>query len=220
LRSIKPNPQATVFIVDDDALFSRGSCEILRHAGFRCEVFSSAREFLAAINPDVPGCLLLDIRMPEMSGPELQSILHERGFTLPIIFLSGNVNVRTAVDVLQRGAIDMIEKTRPPDVLIRAVQNAIERDASERAKLRELYELRRRMRELTPREHEVADLLALGNSNRQIAIVLGLSERTIEIHRGRIMAKMQCDSIVNFGIIWLKVSSNEKPAGPRHAAGL
>jgi two-component system response regulator FixJ len=141
-------------------------------------------------------------------------VLIERGCHLPVIFLSAEADVRTAVNVLQRGAVDLIEKEScEAPVLIESVRRAIAKDAAQRAYVLELNDLRQRAAEMTPREVEVADLLADGKSNRQTALALGLSERTVEIHRGRIMAKMRCESIVNFGVQWLKLQQARKSLG-------
>jgi two-component system response regulator FixJ len=210
VSSPPPSACAKVFIVDDDPDLCLVLAAILHDAGRLCESFHSASTFLDSIGTESRGCVLLDIRMPGMTGPELQAVMAERGLCLPIIFLSAAANVRTAVEVLHRGAFDLIEKPCERGVLLAAVQKAMAHDAHQSAQRRELQLLQERMDELTPREHEVAELLAGGNSNRQTALALGLSERTVEIHRARIMAKMQCDSIVNFGIQWLKIKSARK----------
>jgi FixJ family two-component response regulator len=195
-----------VFIVDDDPDLCQMIAAILTEAGHVCVVFDSAQGFLDAVAPDAAGCVLLDIRMPEISGPELQTLMAERGYVLPIVFLTATTDIRTVVGVLHRGAVDLIvKKPFEQESLVRAVQTALARDVTQRREMGERTELRRRMGELTPRELVVADLLAQGKSNKQTAIVLGLSERTVEIHRSRIMAKMRCDSIVNFGVQWSKV---------------
>jgi FixJ family two-component response regulator len=199
-----------VFIVDDHAPTRNMVAAILCAAGQRCESFASAKEFLQAFHVNATGCLVLDIRMPEMTGPQLQEVLVERGCRLPIIFLTAAADVPTAVSVLQRGAVTLIEKPFTAEVLIRAVDDAIKIASAQQAQALELNDLHRRMSQLTPREREVADLLASGKTNRQTAIALGLSERTVEIHRGRIMAKMKCDSIIDLGLGWHKLQASIK----------
>jgi FixJ family two-component response regulator len=191
---------------------------ILGAAGHHCETFGSAKKFLEAFDINSSGCLLLDISMPEMTGPQLQDVLVERGCRLPIIFLSATADVPTAVTVLQRGAVTLIEKPCKPELLVRTVNDALEIDRAQRAQLVELNELKKRLSQLTPRERQVAELLAEGKSNRQTAIALGLSARTVEIHRGRIMAKMNCDSIVNLGLSWHKLQEAFMQAGDRTPA--
>jgi two-component system, LuxR family, response regulator FixJ len=218
VQNVQTRATQMVFIVDDDPDLCQAISAILTEAGHGCVVFDSAQGFLDTVAPDAAGCVLLDIRMPEITGPELQALMAERGYGLPIIFLTATADVRTAVGVLQRGAIDLIVKPFEPEELVKAVQAALAKDVAQRAELGELNELYRRVAELTPREREVADLLAQGNSNRETANFLGLSERTVEIHRSRIMTKMQCDSIVNFGIQWSKVRAaptSDPPSNPQ-----
>ncbi len=200
-------PASTVYMVDDDAQ----TCAIigakLREAGIACKTFDAADKFLSQFDPTSPGCLLLDIRMPGMTGPELQQVLNERHCRLPIIFLSAKADVRTAVDVLHRGAVDLIEKNADHGAIVAAVRKAFARDLTQRAEWAELTLLRRRARALTPREREVGDLLAQGKTNRQTALALGVSERTIEIHRARVMSKMECESIASFAVQWMKLQA-------------
>jgi two-component system, LuxR family, response regulator FixJ len=218
VHAVTPAAQPKVFIVDDDPAMCRVLDAILSHAGHVCSTFSSAEAFLESVNISAAGCLLLDIQMPNMSGPELQAKMVERGFSLPIIFLSAAADVPTAVDVLRRGAVNLIEKPCEPGALIRAVQSAVVTSTARLAERSELDELQQCASTLTPRERQVADLLALGNSNKQVAIALALSERTVEVHRARIMAKMGCESIVNFGVQWAKLQSGIKSRATVYAA--
>lgn len=186
---------ATVFVVDDDADV-RGSLRFLfDSAGHRVEVFASANEFLAAFDPSRPGCLVADVRMPGMSGVDLQTELIARGCTIPIIFISGHADVPIAVRAMKAGASDFIEKPYSDQLLLDRVQRAIEddaerrREAARRAEARALYET------LSPREREVMALVVRGKANKQIAAKLDLSQKTIEVHRSAVMRKLRVQNV-------------------------
>ena len=187
--------ETTAFVVDDDAAV-RASLELLlRSIGLRAETYSSASEFLEAYDAARPGCLILDVRMPGMSGLELQEKLDELHSILPIIFLTAHGDVQMAVKAVKTGAVDFLEKPFRDQDLIDKIQHAIDDDASTRKKLADRQKILALIESLTPREREVMDMVVAGKANKVIAIDLGLSQRTVEIHRGRVMRKMQADSV-------------------------
>ncbi len=189
------SPKITVFVVDDD-LAVRDSLALLVHSvGLQVETFAGARDFLDTYRPDRRGCLITDIRMPGMSGLELQEQLCADGHHIPIIVLTGFGDVPTAVRALKAGAVDFLEKPFNPQALLDLVQQAIVRDAEIRAQAAHQARLAERMALLTPREQEVMELVVAGKANKVIAIDLSISDRTVELHRARIMKKMQARSL-------------------------
>ena len=184
-----------VFVVDDDRGVQDAIRLLLRSVGLPCEVFSSAKAFLEAFDPGAPGCLILDLRMPGMSGIELQSRLIELGSELPIIFVTAHGDVPTAVTAVKAGAVDFIQKPFQDQKLLDMVQHAIELNAQTRQQRTHLTEIEGRVKSLTPRELEVLDLVVAGKLNKIIARELGISQRTVEIHRARVMQKMGASSV-------------------------
>jgi FixJ family two-component response regulator len=187
--------EPTVFVVDDDDAIRDSLQMLIKSVGLGVETFGTAKQFLAVHDPARPGCLVLDLRMPEMSGHELQARQTKNGSTLPIIFITGHGDVPAAVSAMQAGAIDFLQKPFRDQDLLDRIQQAIERDAALRKKLRDRSEIQSRMARLTPRESEVMTLVVRGDANKAIAYDLGLSERTVEIHRARVMKKMEADSL-------------------------
>lgn len=179
-----------VFIVDDEEAVRDSIALLLRSVGIRSRTFSDARTFLAEYKPDEQGCLVLDIRMPWMGGLELQNELNRRGWAVPIIFITGHGDVPMAVEAMRAGAVDFVQKPFKDDELIRRVQKALQQDARLREDLRSRVQIQGRYDSLTPREREIADRLVAGEANKAVAINIGLSERTVELHRARIMQKM------------------------------
>lgn len=179
-----------VFIVDDEEAVRDSISLLLRSVGIRSRTFGDARAFLEAYQPSEPGCLVLDIRMPRMDGMEVQQELNRRGWGIPVIFVTGHGDVPMAVEAMRAGAVDFLQKPFKDDELIRRVQKALEQDAKLREQLSSLDQLRGRYDSLTPREREIAERLAAGAANKVVAIDLGLSERTVELHRSHIMQKM------------------------------
>ncbi len=185
---------ATVFIIDDDADFRESVQWLLESTPYTIESYASAQEFLDDYDQR-PGCMLLDVRMPEISGLALQQIMQERDIRLPVIVLTGHGDVPMAVTAMKNGALDFLEKPFDDDVLLklvdRAMQEAEQRfsQQNEERELRELYDT------LSRREREVMDLVVTGNSNREIAETLGISPKTVEVHRARVMRKMQAESL-------------------------
>jgi FixJ family two-component response regulator len=184
-----------VFVVDDDEGI-RGSMKLLlKSVGLTASALASAQEFLASYDQSQPGCLVLDVRMPGMSGLELQQQLNLRGATLPVIFMTGHGDIPMAVEAMQHGAFDFLQKPFRDQDLIDRVQRALERDRENRLRLREKDNIRSLFATLTPREREVLELVTQGKANKVMAGDLGVSQRTIEIHRARVMEKMGANSL-------------------------
>jgi len=187
----------TVYVVDDDDGVRTSLGILLDAAGYRAVPFSSAADFLAQYDPVRPGCLVLDMRMPGMTGMELLRELARRGAFLPVIFITGHGDVPMAVEAMKAGAFDFLQKPfSPPDFLVR-IESALAADTEARQVLSHTDELRRRHASLTPREKEVMGLIVAGHANKVIAMDLGLSERTVEIHRARVMEKMATRSVAH-----------------------
>ena len=186
-----PDAEARVFIVDDEEAVRDSIGLLLRSVGLRAQGFPDARAFLDAYRPEQPGCLVLDIRMPRMSGLELQQELNRRGWGIPVIFISGHGDVPMAVEAMRAGAVDFLQKPFKDDELIRRVQKALDQDERLREQLSGREQIRARFDALTPREREIAARLVAGEANKVIAIELALSERTVELHRAHIMQKME-----------------------------
>ena len=180
----------TVFIVDDEEAVGDSIAMLLRSVGLRTKIFTDPRAFLNEYRPDQAGCLVLDVRMPKMSGLELQQELSRRRYTLPVIFTTGHGDVPMAVEAMRAGALDFLQKPFKDDELIRRVQKALEQDAQERALLKQREALRQRWADLTAREREVADRIVDGQANKVVAMELAISERTVELHRAHVMQKM------------------------------
>jgi two-component system response regulator FixJ len=187
--------EPAVFIVDDDAAVRDSLGLLLRSVGLIHESHSSASDFLETYDPARPGCLVLDVRMPGMSGLELQEELQKRHSTLPIIFLTAHGDVPMAVAAVKAGAVDFVQKPFRDQDLIDKIHHAINQDSRIREKLADRRKILSRIDSLTPREREVMDMVVDGKANKVIAIDLGLSQRTVEIHRARVMRKMNADSV-------------------------
>lgn len=185
----------TVFVVDDDAAVLDSLKLLLRSVGLEAETYTSAREFIAAYDPDARGCLVLDVRMPGMSGLELQERLEALGSTLPVIFITAHGDVPMAVRAVKAGAVDFIQKPFSDQELLDKIQHAMEENARARAAAADREEVSARIASLTPRERQVMELVVAGKANKVIAHELGLSQRTVEIHRARVMEKMQAASL-------------------------
>src|SRR3954447_18491991 len=186
--------EPTVYIVDDDPLTVSLLVHWLERAGLRAARYDSAEAFLAEYH-GAPGCLVLDVQMPGMSGLDLQRQLNERGAELPVIILTGTADVPTAVAAMKGGAVDLIEKPVTAEVLEARVRHALSRDATRRDRRAQRDGIEARAAQLSAREREVMDLVVAGLANKQIAVRLRLSEKTVEAHRSRVMRKMQADSV-------------------------
>lgn len=199
---------ATVFAVDDEVFTLHAISRVLKQARLRVKTFSSAEEFLAGHDPEQHGCLLLDISMPGMNGLELQKLLRERQDKIPVIILTGNGNVRMAVDAIKNGAIDFIEKPFDNKALLNSVWHAIETDARSRFALQQRARIMQHLKKLTAREREVMGLMIEGKSSKAIACLLGTSARTCEQHRARVMEKMGATSLADLVRMSITASGN------------
>ena len=188
--------EPTVYVVDDDA----DLCEALRYViesdGLRTETYTSAESFLEVFDPDRPGVLVLDVRMRGMSGLDLQQHLLDQGHRIPIIILTGHGDVPMAVRSVKAGAVDFLQKPVNDQILLDCIRNAMRLDARNRQEKLQIDPTVRRMARLTPRERQVMDLVVAGKANKQIAKELSVSEKTIEVHRKRVMRKMEVNSAV------------------------
>lgn len=189
------NRNTSVYVVDDDDAVRNSLRLLLKSVGIPAVAFGSARDFLAAYDPDVPGCLVLDVRMPGMSGLELQEELNRLGAIIPVIFITGHGDIPMAVEAMQHGAFDFLQKPFRDQDLIDRVQRALVADSMNRKALDEGHQIAERYESLTPREREVLALVTQGKANKVMAGDLGVSQRTVEIHRARVMEKMGANSL-------------------------
>jgi len=187
--------EGLVFVVDDDPSVRRSLTRLIKSAGFAVESFASAQEFLEHPRPDMPGCLVLDLQMPRASGLELQDWLAGTELNPPIIFLTGYGTVSASVRAMKAGAVDFLEKPVDDNTLLDVIHQAVERNRRARLEQAELRKIERRVRSLSPRERQVLGLLITGMLNKQIAAELGIAEKTIKVHRARVMEKMQAGSM-------------------------
>ena len=186
---------ATVYIVDDDASVRKALARSIQAAGLNVKTFSSAREFLDQGLARGPGCLVLDVRMPGLSGLDLQAELNRRNVQTPVIFITGHGDIPVTVKAMKGGAADFLPKPFKVKDLLRVIQEALKKDERLQASRAENTEVQRRIQTLTPREREVLGLVVKGLLNKQIAAELGAAERTVKVHRGRVMKKMQVQSV-------------------------
>ena len=190
-----PPPEPTVFVVDDDRAMRESLSWLLDSVGLRVRSYATAADFLAEHDPAQPGCLVLDVRMPGMSGLDLQAELARRGVELPTIVITGHAEVSMAVRAVKAGALDFIEKPFSDQLLLDRVRQALEVDLEAREVRRRREDARRRLATLTAREREVLDLVVAGKANKEIASALGVSPKTVEVHRAHVMSKMCVDSL-------------------------
>lgn len=185
----------TVSIMDDDPSARRGLTRLVKAAGMHVKSYASARDFLDSGNYDGPGRIVLDVRMPDMTGPELQAELVEVEYSMPIIFLSAHADVEITAEAMKKGAVDFLTKPVDRDDLLEAIYASLAKDAENRAHRAKIATIREQIKALTPREYEVMTYVITGMLNRQIAAELGISEETVKIHRGRVMKKLEVESV-------------------------
>jgi FixJ family two-component response regulator len=201
--------EAAVFVIDDDDSVRKGLANLLRSAGHSIRTFTSGREFLE-YSGDEPGCIILDLRMPETSGLELQATLAAQDFHPPIIFLSGHGDVPSTATALKKGAVDFLEKPVDADVLLAAVDDALQRDRDNRQQYSQQVEANTRLARLTAREFEILRHVIAGSLNKQIAWALDISEKTVKAHRARVMDKMAVQSVAE--LVRLVEKTGVRPA--------
>ncbi len=187
--------EALVFVVDDDAPMRESLKNLLRSVGLQVEAFASAQEFLRSTRPDVPGCLVLDVRLPGLSGLDLQQRLAEVDMDIPIIFITGHGDIPMTVQAMKAGAVEFLPKPFRDQDLLDAIQQALDRDRHAREQRAQREALRSRYRTLTPRERDVMGHVVAGLLNKQIAGELGTSEAAVKVHRQHVMAKMRAGSL-------------------------
>jgi len=187
--------EPTVCIIDDDPSARKGLARLVRVAGMNIEAFASANEFLASGKSEGPGCIVLDVRMPDMTGPELQGELCKEDYCMPIIFLSAHDDVPTTASAMKKGAVDFLTKPVDRDDLLEAIRVSLTKDAENCAQRTERSLILELVKTLTPREHEVMTYVVTGMLNKQIAYELKISVETVKIHRGRVMKKLKIDSV-------------------------
>jgi len=199
-----------VFVVDDDPLIRDGLRSLIKSVGLHVETFGSSREFMQRRPSDAPGCLVLDVRLPGLSGLDLQRELNESNFQIPIIFMTGHGDIPMSVRAMKNGAQEFLTKPVRGQDLLDAVQQAIARDRAARRERAKLADLRTRFGSLTPREREVLDLIVAGLLNKQIAGELNIEEVTIKTHRAHIMQKTQAESLAHLVRMNEKLKSNAR----------
>jgi FixJ family two-component response regulator len=205
-----------VYVVDDDPSFRKAVSRLLRTAGLEVETLASAQEFLDHPKVDRPSCLVLDVRMPGPSGIDLQAALQEARRDLPIVFMTGHGDVSTSVRAMKGGAVDFLEKPFRAAELLACVQRGLTRSRQSRAERAERTTVERRFATLTPRERDVLRLVVTGLLNKQIAGELGIAEKTVKIHRGQVMQKMEAGSVAELVPMAQKLGLTGSPPAPAH----
>jgi RNA polymerase sigma factor (sigma-70 family) len=206
--------EPVVFVIDDDASVREALEDLLRSIGLHVQSFASTQKFIESKRADAPGCIVLDVRLPGLSGLEFQRTLMKLGVRLPVIFISGHGDISMSVEAIKAGAIDFLTKPLREQQLLDAIHTGIERDRARRTEEKNAAQLQERFDSLTPREREVLTLVVTGRPNKQIAAQLKLSEMTVKIHRSQTMRKMKAKSLVDLVRMadTLKVSSRESQA--------
>jgi FixJ family two-component response regulator len=209
----KPDKSAApvIYVVDDDDGMRRALDTLLSTVGYKTSVYSRPTDFLANFKADAPGCLVLDIRMPDMSGLEVQQQLNRIGSMMPVIFITGHGDVPMAVQAMKEGAFEFIQKPFRDQDLLDRINHALKQDAENRTTVARRAEVQRRQETLTPRERQVMDMVVDGAANKVIAIDLNLSERTVEIHRAKVMEKMGARSVAHLVKLQLTLTDDAQP---------
>ena len=202
--------KATVFVVDDDEAVRNSLRWLIESVGVKVETYESAQAFLRAYRPKRAGCLVVDVRMPGMSGLELQDWLVMQGINLPVIVITGHGDVPMAVRAMKTGAVDFIEKPFNDQLLLDRIQSAVEQDIQRRHDNAERTEIEARLAQLTPREREVMNMVVAGDSNKMIATTLGVSKKTVEAHRAKVMEKMEAESLAELVRMALIAKTSER----------
>ncbi len=206
---IDPSATPTIFVVDDEACVRKALDRLLRAEGFDVATFASSADFLAVHDPLTPGCLLLDMAMPDHNGLDLQQTLLERANALPVVFLTGHADVPMCAHAMKSGAMDFLTKPVNDTELLAAIRRALAQDQLSRQTRADLDDGRRRIASLTPREREVLAQVVAGKLNKQIAADLGTAEKTIKVHRGRVMAKMQVTSVAALVHLMVRLGTSQ-----------
>ena len=201
--------QPTVFVIDDDASVCKSLSRLLRSMGLEVEVFASAELFLKREHYGGVGCILLDVQMPGLSGMDLQQELNKADYHIPIIFITGHGDIPISVEATKKGAVDFLTKPFDDEELLEAVRKAIEKDRKAKAERAEVHDILKRMERLTPREKEIVRYVITGMLNKQIALKLDIAEKTVKVHRGRIMEKLCVDSVAE--LVRLAEKAGTKP---------
>jgi FixJ family two-component response regulator len=205
-RSLPPQDDAAIVcVIDDDEHVRKALGRLLRSIGLAVETFPSSQAFLAYPLADRPSCLVLDVQLPGQSGLDLQAALEQAELSIPIVFVTGHGDVPTSVRAMKAGAVDFLEKPFEDQALLDSIHCALEESRERRADRAERAVIRQRIDSLTPREHQVLELVVTGMLNRQVADALGAAEKTIKVHRGRIMAKMHANSVVDLVLMTEKI---------------
>jgi RNA polymerase sigma factor (sigma-70 family) len=209
MNIMSASADATVFVVDDDASIRDALSLLISLKGLRASVYSSAEDFLSVYDPAWRGCLLTDLKMPGMSGLDLQALLHQRGVSLPVVVLTAHGDVSTTRAALKNGAVDFLEKPVDDEVLLDVLRNAIRIDEERHRANTENAQAAARLARLTSRERDVLELLAQGLQHREIAERLAISPRTVEVYKARMMEKLQCRTLADV----VRIGANLRPDG-------
>ena len=208
---------STVFVVDDDPSVRRGVGRLVRLAGYDVETFASGEEFLNRSPTQEPSCLVLDVRMPGLTGLDLQEAINKTGDSIPIVFITGHGDVPMSVRAMKAGAVDFLQKPFDHHDLLNAIERAVARDARDRIRRAEIADIRERVNNLTRREYEVFALVVTGMLNKQIGQELGTSEKTVKVHRSRVMQKMRANSVTDLVRFADKVGISSQPDHASHS---
>ena len=211
------NSESTVFLVDDEVSVLRALSRLLRSAGLNVETFRSGQEFLQRYDANAAGCLVLDIAIPGLNGLELQQTLNFKGIELPIIFVTGHGDIPMSVQAMKRGALDFLTKPTNDEDLLSAIRAGLERDRTNRQARAELAEIQQRLATLTPRERQVLVEVISGKLNKQVAAHLGVGEKTIKVHRARVIKKMKVQSVADLVRVTERVGIKPLPDAGRSA---